>query len=95
MLDAFRLGDPETAYLATERLVHAYRDLLVEVAQMRFTQNFGTERCHSCDGLHAGPDVTATCFQMKQCHYDNLKVEGAAPRHLRVLTFFEEAPKKS
>lgn len=62
---------------------------------MRFTQHFGTSRCQSCDGLHAGPDVVATCFQVQQCHYDNIKTEGTNPRHLRVLSNLGVSRKKS
>lgn len=85
MQDAFQLGDPELAYAATLNLIAAYREQGVELARLRFTLNFGSPVCENCDGLRAGPGVIATCHQIKQCNFDNVKEEGVLPRHLRVL----------
>lgn len=52
---------------------------------MRFRMNFGTPICESCDGLKAGPGVTATCFQVRQCTYDNVKQGDVTPRQKRVI----------
>lgn len=85
MLAAFETGDPTIAFEAAKRLVEAHRALTLDAAKLRFTHNFGTPACNTCDGLHAGPGVVATCFQMKQCHYSNLKEGEGNPRMLRVL----------
>jgi hypothetical protein len=73
------------AFDAASRLVAAYRTLQIEAAKLRFQLNFGTPTCNQCDGLHAGLGVSATCFQMKQCHYTNLKEGAGSSRQLRVL----------
>ena len=93
MFAAFEDGDPAKAFAAATRLVEAYRALTLEAAKLRFTLNFGSAACTSCDGLHAGPGIAATCFQMKQCHYSNLKEEEGSPRQLRVLRTLMETPK--
>lgn len=70
---------------AGNRLVVAFRKLDVEAAQLRFRLNFGTPVCERCDGLKAGPGVVATCFQVRQCNYSNVKEGEITPRQLRVL----------
>jgi hypothetical protein len=61
---------------------------------MRYKLNFGTERCLDCDGLRAGPGVVATCFQVQQCNYTNIKEGEVSPRHLRVIETLAGTPKK-
>lgn len=84
LLDAFTTGEPELVYQAALVLVDRYREQGIELAKARFKLNFGSAMCDNCDGLRAGPGVTATCFQMKLCYFDNFR-EDAQPRHLRVL----------
>ena len=91
---AFGVGDPWVAFDAATILVEAYRAQNLELARLRFEVNFGKEICGNCDGLRAGPGVTATCFQIKQCHFDNVR-EGGQPRHLRVLNSLLDRQKKS
>ncbi len=67
----------------------------VEVATLRFKVNFGTERCGNCDGLHAGPGVIATCYQVGQCHYSNFKDGEVSPRHLRIIESLSGPPKRT
>lgn len=55
------------------KLLDLTRSLLVEIARNRFRTNFGTEVCERCEGLHAGENVAATCFQTKLCYYGNVK----------------------
>jgi hypothetical protein len=55
-----------------------------EAASARFRANYGTPVCEQCDGLKAGPGVAATCFQLKQCFYTNLKV-GADKKQARLI----------
>ena len=81
-------------YQAATTLVDRYREQGVELAKARFKLNFGTALCENCDGLRAGPGVTATCFQVKQCHFDNFR-EDNHPRHLRVLNSLLGAQEKS
>jgi hypothetical protein len=49
------------------------KEILRQAAKDRFAVNFGTDVCLSCDGLKAGPDVLATCYQVRQCNYSNVK----------------------
>lgn len=65
-------------------MIERYREQGVELAKARFEVNFGSARCENCDGLRAGPGVTATCFQVKLCYFDNFRADND-PRHLRVL----------
>jgi hypothetical protein len=84
LLEAFQIGDPALAYQAALLLIEAFREQTHELARLRFTLNFGSPVCENCDGLKAGPGVLATCYQTKQCNFDNIK-DNANPRHLRVL----------
>lgn len=84
LLDAFHTGDPAQVYEAAVALIERHREQGVELAKTRFKLNFGSALCENCDGLRAGPGVTATCFQVKQCYFDNFR-EDNHPRHLRVL----------
>lgn len=84
MLAAFQSGDPDAAYRAAVSLIEAFQEQTHELARLRFTLNFGSPICENCDGLKAGPGVLATCYQTKQCNFNNIK-DNANPRHLRVL----------
>ena len=81
------------AYDAGVRLASAYQALWTEAAQLRFRLNFGTPICDRCDGLKAGPGVSATCFQLRQCTYDNVKEGDATPKQRRVIQSLLEPPK--
>lgn len=85
LLQSFETGDPQKVFEAAVALVTAYRDLQCDLAKVRFEINFGTDRCRNCDGLKAGPGVLATCYQVKQCNFTNVKEADQNPRHLRVL----------
>lgn len=85
LLRAFHDGDPASAYGAAKALIAEYERALTELAKLRFKLNFGTSTCENCDGLRAGPDVVATCFDLKQCHFTNLKRGDEDPRHIRVI----------
>lgn len=85
LLQAFHDGDPEAAYKAAKILISEHERVLVELAKLRYKLNFGTPSCENCDGLRAGPGVIATCFDLKQCHFTNLKRGQEAPRHLAVI----------
>ena len=89
-LASFQTGDPAIAYEATRKLAEAYRSLLLETAKLRFLHNLGTSVCNQCDGLHAGPGVTATCWQLRQCHYGNLREDETTPRQQRALKLFDK-----
>lgn len=96
LLDAFTTGEPELVYQAALVLIERHREQGVELARVRFKLNFGSAVCDNCEGLRAGPGVTATCFQMKLCYFDNFReVEDAQPRHLRVLQTLLEGQEKS
>jgi hypothetical protein len=94
VFQAFASGDPTKAWEATSRLIEAYRNLNVEAATLRFKLNFGSERCQNCDGLRAGPGVLATCFQVQQCNFTNIKDGEMSPRHLRIVQTLLETPLK-
>ena len=83
LLAAFQTGDPTIVYREAQKLVAAYESAQTEVARLRFSLNFGTAVCGNCDGLHAGPDVVATCYQTKECRYTN--VRAGTKKQLRVL----------
>lgn len=92
---AFRDGDAALAFDAGTRLVEAYRSLSVEAAQLRFQLNFGTAVCKDCDGLRAGPGVVATCFQVQQCNYSNIKEDEASPKQLRMIQTLLDEPQNT
>ena len=83
LLRSFQTGDPAVVYIEAQKLGLAYRDLVAELARTRFKLNFGTAVCTNCEGLCAGPNVLATCFQTKECHFTNLK--DTSTKHLRVI----------
>ena len=91
LLQAFELGDPELVFKEAQDLIQAYRLLLIEAAKLRFQVNFGTDACAHCDGLHAGPRVVATCFQMQQCNYCNLKEGAETPHQAAILKNFQNS----
>lgn len=80
---AFNTGNPAAVFIEAQKVVEAYKELVGEVARLRFRLNFGTDTCTNCDGLRAGPNVIATCYQTKECHFTNLK--DTPTRHLRVI----------
>lgn len=81
---AFSSGDPRTAWRSTQKLITLCHALQKEAASARYKANYGTSVCEQCDGLKAGPEVAATCFQLKQCYYTNLKV-GADKKQARLI----------
>ena len=83
LLESFRTGDPKIVYGEALKLAKAYREIEAEAARLRFRVNFGTSVCESCEGLRAGPYVLATCYQVKECRYSN--VRGATKKQLRIL----------
>ena len=85
LLLAFEAGDPEQAFKAAQDLIAAYRLLYLEAAKLRFQVNFGTDVCVHCEGLHAGPGVSATCFQIQQCNYCNLKDGAGTPHQAAII----------
>lgn len=64
--------------------------LLRDLAASRFRENFGTEVCGRCDGLKAGPDVVATCYQTKQCYYSNQKAGDENPVQARLISLLRK-----
>lgn len=85
---AFQGGDPGKAWEVSRQLVELAKESVAEAARARFKVNFGTPRCDSCEGLKAGPDVAATCFQVRQCFYGNIKQGELTPKQGRVLKLF-------
>lgn len=73
LLASFQSGSPKVVYEAAQKFVVAFHALEKEAAQLRFRVNFGSETCRTCEGLRAGPDVQATCFQVGECRYTNVK----------------------
>jgi hypothetical protein len=95
LVQAMRAGDGRTAFDAGMRLVTAYQTLFHEAAQLRFQINFGGPFCQHCEGLTAGPGVAATCFQIRQCTFGNVKEGDATPKQLRVLQNLLDPPKRT
>ncbi len=85
---AFQGGDPGKVWELSRQLVELAKETVAEAARARFKVNFGSPRCDSCEGLKAGPGVAATCFQVRQCFYDNLKQGDLTPKQRRVLKLF-------
>lgn len=77
LIAAFHAGDPERAYEAALDLRRAYHEAMTEAARLRFKLHFGSATCDRCSGLVAGPDVAATCFQVRLCNYTNVKIGDA------------------
>lgn len=71
--ERFAEGDPAKVWAAVRAFIRDVRAFSNDAARDRFAVNFGSSRCEGCEGLKAGPDVVATCFQLKQCFYTNKK----------------------
>lgn len=83
---AFASGDPAQAWAVTQELLDLARTTVLDGARWRFKANFGTAACEGCKGLQAGEGVQATCFQVRQCYYDNFRTgEGVVNSLLRTL----------
>jgi hypothetical protein len=91
---AFSSGDPEQAWLLSKELLLALRDSTDQAARDRFKSTFGTPRCLTCTGLHAGPGVVATCYQVKLCFYRNLAEANAPMRLARAMGKLGSGQKK-
>jgi hypothetical protein len=74
--NGFASGDPEVVWGCTQEVLREFDRLEQDSAKLRFQVNFGTSVCNRCEGLTAGPGVVATCFQVKQCRYTNVKDTG-------------------
>lgn len=70
------------------------RELVVEAARARFQKNFGTPQCERCDGLRAGPGVEATCFQVRQCFFTNIKTADMSAKQARVIETLTKGSKR-
>lgn len=86
LLSAFLSGDFERAYAAAMELRDAYQEALQEASKQRFRANFGSDFCANCTGLHAGPGVIATCYQVQRCDYTNFREDSVDIRSKRVIT---------
>ena len=73
LTEAFRSGQPARVWELSQQLVKVARSAADEAAQARFKANLGTSTCDHSEGLKAGVGVTATCFQLKRCFYDNAR----------------------
>jgi len=85
LLAAFLDGDFGVAYQAAKELSEAYHEALAEASRLRFQVNFGSQLCHNCEGMRAGPGVIATCFQVQRCDFTNVKEGGEDLRVKRVV----------
>jgi hypothetical protein len=70
---AFVGGDPTAAWQKSQELISLAKNIARQSSKDRFKVNYGTPNCESCSGLKAGPDVIATCFQVRQCNYSNVR----------------------
>lgn len=69
------------------------RNLVLEAGKARFEKNFGTARCESCEGLKAGPGVLATCFQVRQCFFTNIKTSDTTPKQEKLIQILSKGSK--
>jgi hypothetical protein len=83
--ESFGEGDPAKVWEAVRSFIRDVRAFSNEAARDRFAANFGSSMCESCDGLKAGPDVVATCFQLKQCFFGNKKSIDTSRTHKSVV----------
>jgi hypothetical protein len=68
------------------------REAVGEAAKSRFKANFATEVCQHCRGLKAGPGVSATCFQMQACYFDNFREDETSPKQKRIIDSLLRVP---
>jgi len=87
---AFQNGDPVQVWELSRRLVTLARESVVAGAKARFRVNFNTSLCNTCEGMRAGPKVQATCFQIRQCYFDNVK-DDPTPKQTRVLKLISDS----
>jgi hypothetical protein len=73
------------AWAALQDFIHDVRQFAEAAAQDRFRQNLGSPLCTNCDGLKAGPDVVATCFQLGRCYFANRKTSDATDAQRRLI----------
>jgi len=85
LLEAFKQGDPERAYVLVRDLADLALSSVVDAAKARFQANFGSKRCVNCEGLKVSPGVVATCVQVSQCYYKNFKQGDLTPKQARIL----------
>jgi len=85
LLAAFFEGDFDKTLQIAKDLQEAYHASLMEASRLRFKLNFATEVCETCEGLRAGPNVAATCYQVKRCDYKNIRVGDELPRHQSII----------
>jgi hypothetical protein len=83
--ETFSEGDPAKAWAAVNEFIKEIRAFSNDAARDRFSKNFGSSLCESCEGLKAGPDVVATCFQLKQCFFTNKKSIDMSPSQESVI----------
>jgi hypothetical protein len=74
LYQAFQVGNPTTCWDITQELLEISKFLMIELAKARFKLNFGTNICERCNGLCAGENVVATCYQIKLCYYRNVQM---------------------
>lgn len=71
--------------MAAIELSNAYYEAMAEASRLRFKLNFGSDVCERCEGMRAGLEVVATCFQVKRCDFTNIREGQGDPRHLRII----------
>lgn len=91
--EAFIAASPAKAWEAAKAIVDEARVAVTQAGAARFAANFGTARCDSCEGLRAGPGISATCFQRKLCYFTNFREEAGSARQLRVITALSKSTK--
>jgi hypothetical protein len=85
LTQAFTDGDPEKAWVHARELIQISQGLVIEAGKARFEANFGSDKCNNCDGLKTGPGVVATCFQIRQCYFTNVKEGDVGPRKRAII----------
>ena len=88
--EAFEAGQPDLVWETAQELISVAGNLEKEAAQLRFKVNFGTEQCQNCTGLRAGPGIVATCYQIKQCFFTNLREGDLTSRQASILEHLGE-----
>lgn len=93
ILEGFSKAQPAKAHAAIGQLLVLARNLVLEAGKARFEKNFGTARCESCEGLKAGPGVLATCFQVRQCFFTNIKTSDTTPKQEKLIQILSKGSK--
>jgi len=95
LTSALSEGNPTRAWEVSQAILKLTSELIVESARLRFKIEFGTPRCRNCTGLKAGPGVVATCYQVQQCYYTNIREDDLTVKQARIVDYLAGSVKST